>query len=39
MNDGKPVDDSNIRFVALKYLRTKVGLSLEEIQKLKDILH
>ncbi len=38
MNDGKPVDDSNIRFVALKYLRTKVGLSLEEIQKLKDIL-
>jgi len=35
MNDGKPVDDSNIRFVALKYLRNQVGLSLEEIQKLK----
>jgi len=38
MNDGEPVDDSNIRFVALKYLRTKVGLSLEEIQKLQAIL-
>jgi hypothetical protein len=38
MNDGNPVDDSNIRFVALKFLRTKVGLSLEEIEGLKAAL-
>jgi hypothetical protein len=38
LNDGEPVDNSNIRWAALKYLRLKVGLSLEEIENLKAVL-
>jgi hypothetical protein len=35
MNDGNPVDDSNIKEVALNYLKTRVGLSDTQIAALQ----
>lgn len=38
INNGKPVDDSNIKQVAMKYLTEKVGLTQEQIAQLQEKL-
>ncbi len=38
MNGGKPVDDSNVKQVAMKYLTEKVGLTLDQIGQLQEKL-
>jgi hypothetical protein len=38
MNDGNPVDDLNVKSVALDYLTKKAGLSYTEIAAIQDIL-
>ena len=38
INNGKPVDDSNIKQVAMKYLTEKVGLIQEQIAQLQEKL-
>jgi len=35
MNGGKPVDDSNVKQVAMKYLTEKVGLTAQQISQLQ----
>lgn len=35
IHNGDPVDDTNIRFVALTYLRVNADMSLQEIEELK----
>ncbi len=38
MNDGEPVDDSNVKQVAIKYLTEKVGLTVQQVSQLQEKL-